>query len=46
MSRVHILATGGTIAGQAGSETEAGYRSGEVGVEKLVDAVARPAEAC
>ncbi len=39
MSRVHILATGGTIAGAAGSEVEAGYRSGEVGVEKLINAV-------
>jgi L-asparaginase len=39
MARVHILATGGTIAGKAGSEVEAGYRSGEVGVEKLIHAV-------
>jgi L-asparaginase len=39
MSRVHILATGGTIAGAAGSEVDAGYRSGEVGVEKLINAV-------
>ncbi len=39
MSRVHILATGGTIAGAGESETEAGYRSGEVGVEKLIAAV-------
>jgi L-asparaginase len=39
MTRVHILATGGTIAGKAGSEVEAGYRSGEVGVEKLIRAV-------
>jgi len=39
MSRVHILATGGTIAGQAGSEVEAGYTSGEVGVENLINAV-------
>lgn len=34
--RVHILAPGGTIAGQAGSEVEPGYTSGEVGVEKLI----------
>lgn len=39
MSRVHILATGGTIAGAGGSEVDAGYRSGEVGIEKLIDAV-------
>jgi len=39
MSRVHILATGGTIAGAGGSEVEAGYRSGEVGFEKLIHAV-------
>lgn len=39
MSRVHILATGGTIAGAARSEVEAGYTSGEVGVKTLVDAV-------
>jgi L-asparaginase len=38
-SRVRILATGGTIAGAGGSEVEAGYRSGEVGVEGLIDAV-------
>jgi L-asparaginase len=37
--RVHILATGGTIAGRAGSEVEAGYRSGEVTVQGLIDAV-------
>ena len=39
MSRVHILATGGTIAGRSAGATQAGYRSGEVGVEQLVDAV-------
>ncbi len=39
MPRVHILATGGTIAGAGESEVEAGYRSGEVGVEKLIAAV-------
>jgi L-asparaginase len=39
MSRVHILATGGTIAGAADSEVNAGYSSGEVGVEKLINAV-------
>jgi L-asparaginase len=39
MSRVHILATGGTIAGKGGSEVEAGYSSGEVTVQALVAAV-------
>ncbi len=38
-SRVHILATGGTIAGEAASEVDPGYRSGEVAVERLIDAV-------
>jgi L-asparaginase len=36
---VHLLATGGTIAGEAGSETELGYRSGKVAVEHLIAAV-------
>jgi L-asparaginase len=39
MSRVHLLATGGTIAGKAGSEVDPGYRSGEVAVEGLINAV-------
>jgi len=39
VSRVHVLATGGTIAGQAGSEVDEGYRSGEVGVGALLAAV-------
>jgi L-asparaginase len=38
-ARVHVLATGGTIAGQAGSEVDPGYRSGEVTVEGLIGAV-------
>lgn len=36
---VVILATGGTIAGSAESQTQAGYASGQVGVEVLIDAV-------
>ena len=36
---VVILATGGTIAGSAESGTQAGYSSGQVGVEVLVNAV-------
>jgi L-asparaginase len=38
-TRVCILATGGTIAGTAASEVDSGYRSGEVGVASLVQAV-------
>jgi L-asparaginase len=37
--RVTILATGGTIAGSAETQTQAGYTSGQVGVEVLVAAV-------
>jgi L-asparaginase len=36
---VVILATGGTIAGAADSRTQAGYTSGQLGVEALVAAV-------
>lgn len=34
-----ILATGGTIAGSAQSQTQAGYSSGQVGVDILINAV-------
>jgi L-asparaginase len=34
-----ILATGGTIAGAAASQTDAGYKSGAVGVDALLEAV-------
>ncbi len=34
-----ILATGGTIAGSAATQTQAGYTSGQVGVDILIDAV-------
>jgi L-asparaginase len=37
--RIVILATGGTIAGSAASQTEAGYQSGAVGVDILIQAV-------
>jgi L-asparaginase len=37
--RIVILATGGTIAGAAASETDAGYQSGAVGVDILIQAV-------
>ena len=36
---VVVLATGGTIAGAAGSDVQAGYKSGQVGVEQLLAAV-------
>jgi L-asparaginase len=38
-ARVHILATGGTIAGEAASETDQVYRPAEVEIGKLIDAV-------
>ncbi|MGL5957490.1 MAG: L-asparaginase 2 [Phocaeicola sp.] len=36
---VHILATGGTIAGSGESATQASYSAGEVAIETLLDAV-------
>ncbi len=39
MPSIVILATGGTIAGQAATQTQAGYTSGQVGVETLIAAV-------
>ncbi|HXV77473.1 MAG TPA: asparaginase domain-containing protein, partial [Candidatus Polarisedimenticolaceae bacterium] len=36
---VRILATGGTIAGAARESTDAGYKSGAVGVDVLIEAV-------
>jgi L-asparaginase len=36
---VVVLATGGTIAGAAASNVQAGYTSGQVGVEQLIAAV-------
>jgi L-asparaginase len=38
-ANVVVLATGGTIAGKAGSDVQAGYTSGQVGVKELLDAV-------
>jgi L-asparaginase len=35
---IRILATGGTIAGSAGSALERGYRPGEIGVAELLEA--------
>jgi L-asparaginase len=37
--RVIILATGGTIAGSAASATQAGYTSGRVSVDAMLDAI-------
>src|SRR3954463_12955397 len=39
LPNVVVLATGGTIAGAASSDVTAGYTSGQVGVEQLLDAV-------
>src|SRR5262245_5979326 len=36
---VKIIATGGTIAGEAASSAQAEYKSGQVGVEALIKAV-------
>ncbi|MGN6500359.1 MAG: asparaginase, partial [Tsuneonella sp.] len=36
--RIRILATGGTIAGSAGSALKRGYRPGQVGIAELLDA--------
>jgi len=38
-ANVVILATGGTIAGSAETQTQAGYTSGQVGVDVLINAV-------
>ena len=38
-AQVLVLATGGTIAGSAGSATQAGYTSGQVTVETMIAAV-------
>lgn len=39
LPKVCILATGGTIAGTAGSSTQAGYASGQVDIQGLLTAV-------
>ena len=39
LPNIVVLATGGTIAGAAGSDVQAGYTSGQVGVEQLIAAV-------
>lgn len=37
--RIRVLATGGTIAGSAGSALERGYVPGQIGIDALMDAV-------
>lgn len=39
MARVHIVATGGTIAGRGASDTASSYRPGAVQIGQLIDAV-------
>src|SRR6516164_5677402 len=39
LPNVVVLATGGTIAGAANTNVQAGYTSGQVGVEQLIAAV-------
>src|SRR4051812_20003247 len=39
LPNVVVLATGGTIAGAAGSDVQSGYTSGQVGVDQLLAAV-------
>ena len=39
LPKVVVLATGGTIAGAAASDVQAGYTSGQVGVDQLLAAV-------
>src|SRR5690348_12601246 len=39
LPNIVVLATGGTIAGAAGSDVQSGYTSGQVGVEQLLAAV-------
>jgi len=39
LPNVVILATGGTIAGSAETGTQAGYTSGQVGIETMIEAV-------
>jgi L-asparaginase len=41
---VVVLATGGTIAGAAGSDVQAAYKSGQVGVQQLLAAVPQAAK--
>src|SRR5687768_6959022 len=44
LPRIVVLATGGTIAGAAASDVQAGYASGQVGVQQLLAAVPQAAK--
>jgi len=44
LPNIVVLATGGTIAGAAATDVQAGYTSGQVGVEQLIAAVPQAAE--
>ena len=44
LPNVVVLATGGTIAGAAASDVQAGYTSGQVGVDQLLAAVPQAAK--
>ncbi|WP_414717434.1 asparaginase [Steroidobacter sp.] len=39
MTRVHILGTGGTIAGQGATDTSSSYRPGSVMIQQVIDSV-------
>jgi L-asparaginase len=39
LPKVVILGTGGTIAGAGASETQAGYTSGQIGIDAMIDTV-------
>lgn len=39
LPHIHVLATGGTIAGKSDSSTKAGYTSGQVDISGMLDAV-------
>lgn len=39
LPRIHILATGGTIAGVGASSTGSAYKPGQLGIEQLLEAV-------
>src|SRR5262249_53307133 len=41
LPNITVLATGGTLAGAAATDVQAGYTSGQVGVEQLLAAVPR-----
>lgn len=42
--KIHIIATGGTIAGTGASATASGYTAGKVGIQSLINAVPQIAD--